>query len=130
MHNNPIQPQKFDEAQFFARVIGVLAVLTVAIYLRAMLTGGLTAVKPLMLSGNSTGLILVVLLAVGSVALLAAWRWEWLGGVIAILCAITAAGVAASLMQNNPLFAAFIYGSPLAIAGVLFVLHGWRQQAI
>jgi hypothetical protein len=128
MNSRTSQHSTFDETQFFARVVGVLAVLTVALYLRALLAGGFLSIAPVTATGMAAGVSLAVVLLVGSVALLAAWRWEWVGGVVAVLCAVIGAVIAAMLVDTSALFVAFVYGSPLAIGGVLFLLHAWRQR--
>ncbi|MEZ4516836.1 MAG: hypothetical protein R3C44_08350 [Chloroflexota bacterium] len=123
------QKQSFDETGFFAHIVGLLAIITAALYVRAILSGGFLAVAPIASSSLETGVILAVLLAIGAVALLAAWRWEWIGGLAALLCSVIVAIMAANFVERGPLFAAFIYGSPLAIAGGLYLIHAWQRRA-
>lgn len=128
MSSHTQQQSTFDETRFFARLTGLLAVVTIAMYLRALMAGGFLSVAPITATGMGTGMILAAALVVGSVALLAAWRWEWSGGIVALLCAVAVTVIVAGLVENGALFAAFIYGSPLAIAGSLYLLHAWRRH--
>jgi hypothetical protein len=127
--NSRMSPRStFDETRFFARVVGALAVLTVALYLRALLAGGFLSIALPAATGMTAGVGLAAVLLAGAVALLVAWRWEWIGGVAAVLCAVVGAIIAAMLVDTSALFVAFVYGSPLAIGGALFLLHAWRQR--
>lgn len=129
MSSHTQRQSTFDETRFFARITGILAVVTIALYLRALLAGGFLSVAPIN-GGVTAGVALAVALAVGSMALLAAWRWEWIGGIIALLCGVAVAVLVVTLVDNGPLWAAIIYGSPLAVSGSLYVLHAWRQRVV
>lgn len=56
--------------------------------------------------------------------LVAAWRYEFVGGVLFILC-----GLAPVLLLSNPLWVNAILGSPFILAGLLFLLHAINEKA-
>lgn len=118
----------FDEARFFARATGALAVVTVFLYLRALLVSGFLSIAPITSTGMAAGVLLAVALGVGTLGLLAAWRWELAGGLLALLCAAAVAVITFDVAENGSALAAFVYASPLAIAGMLFVLHAWLRR--
>jgi hypothetical protein len=127
--NTRVQSHKNDDHQelhFFARMIGVLALITVALYARALLVGGFLEVS---FHGELNSSILVGLLLLGVVSLLIAWRWPKLGGVMAILLSIPIAWFVGQALEEGSLFAAVIYSSPLLIAGLLFLLDARQGKA-
>jgi len=53
-----------------------------------------------------------------------AWRHEFVGGVLLILC-----GLVPHLLLRNPLLVNAILGSPFLLAGLLFLLHAINEKA-
>lgn len=113
-----VSPQKEDHAglHFLARGMGVLAVLTLLLYVRALLADSFLSVS---LANLPAGGWLIGLLIVGAVALLAAWRWEWIGGLVAAVLALPVA-LYLTFVGDRDWFTALIYASPLLIAGLLY----------
>lgn len=118
--------EKHQELHFFARMIGVLALITVALYARALLVGGFLEVS-FYDEWNSS--ILLGLLLLGAVSLLIAWRWPKLGGLMAILLSIPIAWFVGQALEEGSLFAAVIYSSPLLISGLLYMLDARQRKA-
>ncbi len=121
-----VQPESHEGLHFLARSMGILALITVLLYLRALLASGFLAVS---LDGLRLGPVLAGLLLLGGVALLAALRWERAGGLVAFILGIPIAAYVATAVDNYNLFNAFIYASPLLIAGGLYLLDARSRPA-
>jgi hypothetical protein len=120
------QENEHEGFHFLARGIGVLAIITVLLYLRALFLGGFLNVS---IQSQLNGNILSGLLLLGTAGLLIAWRWPRLGGLMAVIFSIPVAWFVSAALDEGDLFAAFIYGSPLLIAGLLFFFDGrYRKQ--
>lgn len=111
---------------FLARALGIVAMLTVLLYVRALISGGFLTVA---LNGDRFGAALVALLLLGALALLVAWRWERLGGLLAFVLGIPVAVYVATAADGYNLFSAFVYASPLIIAGGLYWLDARLRPA-
>lgn len=108
-------PIETNELTMVTKSVGVLAVLTGLIYLRAVgLEGG--------------GALFMLLLLIGLIGLVAAWWHEGVGGFVAVASAIGLAIVAYRLALHHPLFSAFAYSSPFLISGLLFLGCWWRKS--
>ncbi len=118
-HSNSNHAPELDELRFLARSVGILAILTGLIYLRALSTSSGAILR----NGEWTpgSVFLVGLIALATLAVLCAWRWETAGSVIALLCAPAIALLAYDTYPEHPWFAAFAYGSPFLITGGLFL---------
>jgi hypothetical protein len=106
-------PLETSELTLVTKSVGVLAVLTGLIYLRAV---GLEGGDPLFM----------LLLLIGLIGLVVAWWREGLGGVVAVASAVGLAIVAYRASSHHPLFSAFAYSSPFLISGLLF-LCCWQR---
>jgi len=117
----------FDELHVFARAVGLLAVLTALLYLRAMASGGF------LYRGTSENIpvttILFVLMLIATVGLVLTWRWECVGGIVAILGSLAVAAVVYSTFSENRLLALLVYSSPFLVAGSLCVADWWKQRS-
>jgi len=120
------QSDAHEGLHFLARGTGVLALLTVLLYLRALLSGGFLAVS---LDGPGWSVALAGLLLLGSLALLTGLRWERVGGLAAFVLGIPLAVYLATATERDNLFTAFIYASPLVIAGGLYMLDARSRPA-
>ena len=116
----------FDELHAFTRAIGLLAVLTALLYLRAMASGAFLyrgAVENIPVTA-----ILFVLMLIATVGLVLTWRWECVGGLVAILGSLAVAGVVYTTFTDNRLLALLVYSSPFLVAGSLCVADWWNQR--
>lgn len=123
-HTQSSQSQR-EGLHFLARSLGVLAIITVCLYLRALLVGGFLDVE---ISDEFNSAILFGLLLLGAVSLLVAWRWPRLGGLMSVLLAIPVAWYVSAAIEGGNFFAAFIYSSPLLIAGAFFLVDARSQS--
>ena len=116
----------FDELHVFTRAVGLLAVLTALLYLRAMASGGF------LYRGASENIpittILFVLMLIATAGLVLTWRWECVGGVVAIIGSLAVAAVVYSTFSENRLLALLIYSSPFLVSGSLCVADWWKQR--
>ena len=116
----------FDELRVFARTVGLLALLTAILYLRALASGGF------LYRGTSETIpvttILFVLMLVATAGLVVTWKWECLGGVVAVLGSMAVAVVVYSTFAENRLLATLIYSSPFLVAGSLCVADWWKHR--
>lgn len=108
-----------SELRLIAKAVDFLAVLTGILYLRAVLVEGPPVIVGADLSRNVLGMLL--LLSIATLALILAWRWEGIGGLVALLCAIGLGILVYETATNNKLLAAVLYSSPFFVTGGLFV---------
>ncbi len=117
----------FDELHAFTRAVGLLAVLTALLYLRAMASGGF------LYRGVNDSIpvatILFVLMLIATAGLVLTWRWECVGGVVAILGSLAVAAVVYSTFTDNRLLALLVYSSPFLISGSLCVADWLKQRS-
>ena len=117
----------YDELRVFTRAVGLLAVLTALLYLRAMTTGGF------LYRGVSENIpvttILFVLMLFATAGLVLTWRWECVGGVVAILGSMAVAVVVYSTFSENRLLAVLVYSSPFLVSGTLCVADWWKHRS-
>lgn len=108
---------------YFATIVGVLALCTGILYVRAITTSGLfsgTESDSMVVSWTVAGMI-----SIGSLGALIGLRWQRIGGLIALLAGLATAVATFILFTENKLLAMFIYGSPFIIAGGLFLADSW-----
>ncbi|UCC53432.1 MAG: hypothetical protein JSV68_05575 [Anaerolineaceae bacterium] len=116
----------FDELRVFARTVGLLAVLTAILYLRAIAGGGF-----LYRGDNATipvTTILFVLMLMATAGLVLTWRWECLGGIVAILGSLAVGVIVYSTFAENRLLATLVYSSPFLVSGSLCMLDWWKHR--
>jgi CHASE2 domain-containing sensor protein len=74
------------------------------------------------------GMPLFIIFVVAAVGVLIAWRWELIGGAIAVVCAI-AINALVCLGSGRALFYAALMNSvPFFVAGILFLACYWRTR--
>ena len=116
----------FDELHVFTRAVGLLAVLTALLYLRAMTSSGF------LYRGANENIpvttILFVLMLIATAGLVLTWRWECVGGVVAILGSLAVAAVIYSTFSENRLLATLVYSSPFIVSGTLCVADWWKHR--
>lgn len=108
-------PPETSELTLVTKLVGVLAVLTGLIYLRATALEG----------GDA---LFMLLLLIGLIGLVLAWWREGAGGFLAVATAFGLAIVAYRAASHNQLFSAFAYSSPFLISGFLFLCCWWRKR--
>ena len=94
-----------------------LAFLTGLIYLQVALTSD---------GQEGFGTETAVLLIIGLLGLLFAWKWLAVGGLIGIIAGVCIAALTYNSMNSSRLFAAILYGSPFIVAGGLRMAC-WQQ---
>ena len=115
------------EIRLLARSVVVLALLTGLIYLRVV---GLETMASLQANqGFSAVVFMFGLLILGMVGLLCGWRWELVGGIVAVLSAIGIGVLAYFSFTDYQLFSAIAYSSPFFIAGALMLACWQRSHA-
>ena len=118
---------EFDELHVFTRAVGMLAVLTALLYLRAMASGGF------LYRGANENIpvttILFVLMLVATAGLLLSWRWECAGGIVAIVGSLAVAAVVFTTFHENRVLALLVYSSPFLVSGSLCLADWWKQRA-
>lgn len=114
------------ELHYFATIVGILALCTGLLYLRAITSGGF-------LEGANANAFLNMwtvagLIAAGSVGTLIGLHWQRLGGLIALIAGLATAVLTFFLFDENRFMAMFIYGSPFIIAGALYLADRTLRQ--
>jgi hypothetical protein len=113
------------EFRFLARSIGILALLTGFIYLRVI---GMEALVSWQTNQGITAVIFLFgLIVLAMVGLMCGWRWELMGGFIAIISALSIGFISFFILPEYPLFSAIAYSSPFLIAGIL-TLVCWKKS--
>jgi cation transport ATPase len=117
--------QQTKEMRYMTRSIGILALLTGLIYLRVI---GLEALASLQTHQGITAVVFLFgLLILAMTGLVCGWRWELIGGLVAVVSAIGIGVLAYFSFSQYPLFSAVAYSSPFFIAGIL-MLACWRRS--
>lgn len=113
------------EMRYLARSIGILALLTGFIYLRVI---GMEALVSWQTNEKVTAVVFMLgLLLVAMAGLVCGWRWELVGGLIAVISAIGIGVLAFFSFTDYRLFSALAYSSPFFIAGAL-MLTCWKRS--
>lgn len=118
---------KTNETRFLARSVSALALLTGIIYLRVI--GQETMTSWQTNQGLNTIAFLLGLLIIAMAGLLCGWRWELVGGSIAVVSAIGIGILAYFSFTDYKLFSALAYSSPFLISGILMLVCGQRSHA-
>jgi hypothetical protein len=72
--------------------------------------------------------VLAGLIVASALGVLIAWWREGIGGTIIVICAIAHSTFATIASGHNKGFAMLITGSPLLVAGILFLASWWRSE--
>lgn len=107
-----------------ARILGLLAS---GLFVFFLVCAGVGVCR--MLSwGSLRGMPLFVVLTVAAVGVLIAWRWETVGGAMAVVGAV-ALGVLVYFGSGRKVFStALMISLPFFVAGVLFLACRWRTR--
>ncbi len=113
------------EFRYLARSIGILALLTGFIYLRVI---GIEALVSWQTNQGITAVtFLFGLIVLAMVGLMCGWRWELMGGFIAIISALSIGFISFFILPEYPFFSAIAYSSPFLIAGILTLIC-WKKS--
>lgn len=115
-----------NELRLVTKTVALLAILTAIVYGRAIVGGSLYSIDATPAAGQS--LLLFVFLGLATLSLLAAWRWEGIGGLVSVVSALVLGGLVYFLADHSRLMMAVFYGSPFLIAGILFLACWWRAR--
>ena len=118
---------EFDEFRVVTRTVTGLALVTAVLYIRAILQGGFFARNAA--NPTSAAPLMVILLALGIIGLLLAWRWESTGGCLAVLSAASMVLYLNATLLDGKLLATFVYSSPFLVAGFLCLADRWLHRA-
>jgi len=121
---NGYERVRLSELRIVTKAVGFLAVLTGLLYLRVAVDEGVVVGQGNGMPFNS--IMLLSLFAVGIAGLLAALRWNGMGGGTAVISGIGLTLLFLSLGRGW--LNAFFYGSPFLISGFLFVCCWWQAH--
>lgn len=105
-----------------------LRLASVAVTFLALLTGLIYLQVALATNEEGFGTETAVLLIIGLLGLLFAWKWLAVGGLLSIIAGIGIATLAYSSLNSNQLFAAALYGSPFIVAGGLRIACWYQTE--
>ncbi len=80
------------------------------------------------LGWSPQGIPLLIGLAVGLIGLLIAWRWELIGGIMAVAGAFLVMALVCLGSGTDMLYCAFLFTAPILIAGALYLACCWRKR--
>ncbi|PID85340.1 MAG: hypothetical protein CSA11_05770 [Chloroflexi bacterium] len=125
-HGNNEDTFRVKETRYLVRSIGILALLTGLIYLRVI---GMEAMASLQTNQGLTAVSLLFGLLILAIAgLVCSWRWELIGGLIAVISAIGIGILVFFNFTDSPLFSALAYSSPFFITGILLLACSRRSS--
>ena len=110
--------------RWIARALGLLASGPFVLFL--IYSGA--RIFPKLSWSSLRGMPLFIVLAMATVGILIAWRWEMIGGAIAMLCAIAISALVYLGSGRGVILAALMISVPFFIAGVLFLGCCWRAR--
>ena len=117
-----VYKQPTSEMRTTARMVSLLAIFTGGVYVLAFVElGALADVE------SVTNLVTAVCIVLASVGLILAFRWEGMGGFMAILGGVALAFIVAQYTENNWL-KVFFFSSPFIISGLFMWVSGWRNR--
>jgi hypothetical protein len=109
----------YTQLRLASIAVTFLAFLTGLIYLQVALTND---------GENGVGRETAILLIIGLLGLLFAWKWLAVGGLIGIIAGVGVAAFAYISSASNQLFAAVLYGSPFIVAGGLRIACWYKTE--
>jgi hypothetical protein len=110
--------------RWIARVLGLLASGPFVLFLVFL---GAT-VCPKLSWSNPQGMPLFCVLTAATVGVLIAWRWEMIGGALAVVSAVAISGLVYFGSARAVFPAALMASVPYFVAGVLFMACCWRTR--
>lgn len=111
-------------ARWIARLLGLVASGPFVLFLVFL---GAT-VCPRLSWSNPQGMPLFCVLTAATVGVLVAWRWEMIGGAIAVVSAVAISGLVYFGSARAVFPAAVMASVPYFVAGVLFLACCWRTR--
>jgi hypothetical protein len=106
----------------FALAVGLLANIPFALFL---IDSG-AKVCPALSWSSPQGMPLFVVLTMAMLGYLIAWRWERIGGAMAIVSSVAICALVILGPDRTPILAALMISLPLFVAGILFLACNWR----
>ncbi len=117
-----------DDLTYVIRGLALAVGLWASTPFMLFLTSSGVRVLPKLSWSSPQGMPLFIVLAMATVAVLIAWRWEMIGGAIIVACAI-AISTLVYLGSGLTVFSAALMTSvPFFVAGVLFLACCWRTR--
>jgi len=114
------------ELRIITKAVNFLALLTGLLYLRVAVGDLLAELRS---DAVSSGILLLfTFLAIATLGLLLSWRWEGLGGLLAILGGLGLAAAGEGVYGSRGWLAALLYSSPFIISGVLCLACWWHKR--
>jgi hypothetical protein len=110
--------------RWIARLLGLLASGPFVLFLIFL---GAT-VCPKLSWSNPQGMPLFCVLTAATVGVLIAWRWEMIGGAMAVVSAVAISGLVYLGSARAAFPAALMASVPYFVAGVLFLACYWRTR--
>jgi hypothetical protein len=107
-------------------VARILALVATALFVYFLIESGARIVSSM--DWGPQGFPLLIGLAVAVIGLLLAWRWELLGGVMAVLGGIATMALVCVGSGPDMLFCALLFALPILVAGVLYLGCCWRTR--
>jgi hypothetical protein len=111
-------------ARWVARLLGLLASAPFVLFLIFL---GAT-ICPKLSWSNPQGMPLFCVLTAATVGVLIAWRWEMIGGAMAVVSAVAISGLVYPGSARAVFPAALMASVPYFVAGVLFLACYWRTR--
>jgi anti-sigma-K factor RskA len=111
-------------ARWIARMLGLLASVPFVLFLVFL---GAT-ICPRLSWSNPRGMPLLCVLSAATVGVLIAWRWEMIGGAMAVVAAVAISGLVYFGSARTVFPAAMMASVPYFVAGVLFLACCWRTR--
>ncbi len=107
----------------------IFAVLVVVLLLWFLVESGTRVLAGLRL-GQMQGLPLLLALAVAVIGVVIAWRWELVGGILALLGALAVIALVVAGSGVDTLTAALLFAAPLLVAGAFYLGCSARCRAM
>lgn len=108
----------------FTRAVGLWASTPLVLYL---IHSG-ASVLPKLSWSSPRGMPLFIVFVAATAGILIAWRWEMIGGAIAVVCAIAIHALVYLGAGHAMFYAALMISVPFFVAGVLFLTCCWRTR--
>lgn len=106
----------------------VLALGAVGLFVAFVAVSGST-VLPALSWSNPQGIPLLIVLFLALVGVVIAWRWEMIGGLMAVAGALGIMGLVCLGSGGDMLLCAVFFTLPILVAGVLYLGCCWRTRA-
>jgi hypothetical protein len=105
----------------------VLALIATGLFVYFVVEFG-TKVIPSLAWTNPQGIPLLIALILALVGVLIAWRWELIGGLIAVGCSAAIIALVCAGSGTDMFLCALYFTLPLLLAGVLYLTCCWRTR--